>query len=162
MKEHYGAEIKQLFDRIYLIDGDKHSFFYHKKDFRVLGPDDVVSVYDLEHVTRINTGLTDQRALNYIVVLGDDEFQFVFISNKVSTCVVLFSIFSPQGHKIILDQGVSEPILGLSSLVNVTGEKVKAGMGNWSHIHGYASKLLAVHCDPSRPSIVKSIYRDGV
>lgn len=161
MQEHYGVQIKNLSERIHLLGGDKHSFFYHKKDFRVLGPDDSVMVTELEHVIRVNTGLVKQRDLKYITVLGNSEFQFLFISNGVNTRVVLYNIVHQQGMNVLLDTGVSEPILALTDFINKAESKVIDITSPWVYIRGYAAKLLAQHCTPGKPSIVLNIYREG-
>lgn len=162
MLEHYGVQIKNLSTRVHLVqNGEKHSFYYHKKDYRILGPDDVVLVNELENVIRVNSGLIRQRDLRYIVVLANEECQLLFICNGANTRVVLFNVQHPQGLQVLMEKNVTEPILGLTTLVNTAESKQEATLP-WRYVRGYAAKLLTQHCTPDSPGIVKAIYRDGV
>lgn len=160
MLEHYGVPIQQLTqDHLMAVSGDKRSFYYLPKEHKIMGSDCVIRVGDIGELIRFNLDLPGDCPLHYVTVLAMDDFQLIMASDKKCTRLIFIGPYYKQGIKLLIKQGVSEPILGLVDTINQLAVTKLDIFSNIGYVHTFANKLLQRHA--THGDIVKAIYRDG-
>lgn len=161
MVEHYGVVIKPLTDKHFAkVAGGKQSFTYLPREYRLVTRDSLIRVEDTVDLLRFNTKLIGDNPINYLVVLGNADFQLIFASDSYATRVILVGAYHKQGIAVNMPTRTTEPILGLVDFINYSANKPGGVMDRYNYINSFANKLLQQHAISQ--DIVKAIYRDGV